>query len=121
MSSHAEDHEVIMIDTWKFSLRGQPEQLQNHLDDLVGEEQQRIHQGIFPELAERSTRSRLGLRWILGSYLDCQPREVPLENRRTWQAGTRSQLSPIPVTSFQSESLRRSCPDGRQLAVEIGC
>lgn len=79
MSSHAEDHEVIMIDTWKFSLRGQPEQLQYHLDDLVGEEQQRIHQGIFPELAERSIRSRLGLRWILGSYLDCQPREVPLK------------------------------------------
>ena len=83
MSPFAEDHQkeeqpVIEIDTWKFSLSGKPDSIQNHLEDLVGEERQRIDQGIFPELGERATRSRLGLRWILADYLQCKPHEVPL-------------------------------------------
>ena len=60
-----EEHSIVEIDTWKFNLSGKPHSLQNHLEDLVGEEKQRIEQGIFPELGERATRSRLGLRWIL--------------------------------------------------------
>jgi len=83
MNSIAEDHReeeqpLVEIDTWKFSLSGKPDSIQNHLEDLVGEERQRIDQGIFPELGERATRSRLGLRWILADYLQCSPRDVPL-------------------------------------------
>ena len=74
----SEEHSIVEIDTWKFNLSGKPRSLQNHLEDLVGEEKQRIEQGIFPELGERATRSRLGLRWILADYLQCKPHEVPL-------------------------------------------
>ena len=68
----------IDIEIWKFSLSGNPAEPHFHLAELVEEERSRIDQGIFPELGERSFRSRLGLRRILANYLDCSPAEVPL-------------------------------------------
>ena len=78
MSHRSSPTEPVQIDLWKFSLDGNPDDLEGHLNDLVGEEKDRITQGIFPELGQRATRSRLGLRWILASYLNCLPQQIKL-------------------------------------------
>ncbi len=73
------DSSSIPIETWRFSLGGNPPEPRDHLSDLAMDERTRIDQGIFPELGQRAARSRLGLRWILASYLNCNPKEVPLK------------------------------------------
>ena len=83
MNSQANDNtdmapDITHLDIWKFTLNGNPRDPRAHLKDLAQDERQRIDQGIFPELGERATRSRLGMRWILATYLNCSAVEVPL-------------------------------------------
>ena len=83
MSSQPQGHrsldpDLAHLEIWKFTLHENPQEPRDYLNDLAEEERQRIDQGIFPELGERATRSRLGLRWILATYLKCPAVEVPL-------------------------------------------
>ncbi len=67
-----------IIEIWPFGLAESPDRTKTLLASLAADEQNRINEGIFPEIGRRHAISRVGLRRVLSSYLDVAPQEISL-------------------------------------------